>query len=164
MQVFCMVPKYFCSHKSQKAAKMTTTIQFCVCVCVCEEDWPWANICANLPLFYLGCCCSVAWWVLLGPCPGSREPQAAEVEHVNLIKHYATGPAPRYFCFKDRIWLEVGKGKIAAPHTLLWRIQNLNILLKAHLARCSKILKFCTLFESKQYITFPGIYTKKKKN
>ena len=37
---------------------------------VCEEDCPWGNICANLPLFYVGCHHSVAWWAVLGPCLG----------------------------------------------------------------------------------------------
>ena len=33
-----------------------------------EEDCCWANIYANHPLFYVGCCHSMAWWVVLGPC------------------------------------------------------------------------------------------------
>ena len=41
-------------------------------LCVCEEDWPSANICANLPLFYVGRCHSVAWQVLLRPRPESE--------------------------------------------------------------------------------------------
>ena len=40
--------------------------------CVCVWDWPWANICANLPLFYVGCHHSMAWPVVLGPCLGSE--------------------------------------------------------------------------------------------
>ena len=56
----------------------------------CEEDWPWANIqcqsssfclrkivaeltsCANLPLFYVGCHHSMAWWEVLGLHPESE--------------------------------------------------------------------------------------------
>ena len=34
--------------------------------------WPWANISANLPLFYVGWCHSVAWSVVLCPRPGSE--------------------------------------------------------------------------------------------
>ena len=37
-----------------------------------EEDCWWTNICANRPLFYVGCHHSVAWWVVLGPRPGSN--------------------------------------------------------------------------------------------
>ena len=68
-----------------------------VCVCVWEreskweKDWPWANICcqsssfclrkivahwanicASLPLFYMGCHHSMAWWAVLGLCPRSK--------------------------------------------------------------------------------------------
>ena len=58
--------------------------RYLVCVCVCEEDWPWANIYDNLPPFYVGCCHSVAWWAVLGPCPfGTCKPQATKVEHAN---------------------------------------------------------------------------------
>ena len=38
----------------------------------CKEDCHWANVCANLPLFYVGCHHSMAWWVVLGPCLGSE--------------------------------------------------------------------------------------------
>ena len=35
-----------------------------------EEDWPWANICANLPLFlYVGHCYSMAWWAVCKSSP-----------------------------------------------------------------------------------------------
>ena len=39
----------------------------CCGISFCEEDRPWANICDNLPLFYVGCCHSVVWWALLSP-------------------------------------------------------------------------------------------------
>ena len=52
-----------------------------------EEDRPWANIYAHLPLLYLWAAChSMAWYVVCRSMPGIRtgEPQATEVEHVNL--------------------------------------------------------------------------------
>ena len=36
------------------------------------KDYCWANICANLPPFYLGCHHSVARWAVLGLCLGSK--------------------------------------------------------------------------------------------
>ena len=68
-------------------------------VCVCEEDCCWANICANFPLFYVGCyhgmVCLDKWcWVhaqdpslwTLGHWSGERE-----------LNHYTTGPiSPSY--------------------------------------------------------------------
>ena len=36
------------------------------------KDCPWANICANLPLLDVGCCHSMAWWMVLGLRPGSE--------------------------------------------------------------------------------------------
>ena len=38
-----------------------------------EEDWPWANIRAHLPLLYMwDACHSTAWQVVLWPHPGSK--------------------------------------------------------------------------------------------
>ena len=38
-----------------------------------KEDWPWANICAHLPLLYMwDTCHSMAWRAVLGPHPGSE--------------------------------------------------------------------------------------------
>ena len=38
-----------------------------------EDDWPWANIHAYLPLFYMwDPCHSMAGWVCIGLCPGSE--------------------------------------------------------------------------------------------
>ena len=42
------------------------------CVFFGEEDWPWANIYANLLLPYVECHHSVAWPVVLGLHPGSE--------------------------------------------------------------------------------------------
>ena len=38
-----------------------------------EEDWPWANICAHLPLFCMWDA-TTAWFdkQCVGPCPGSK--------------------------------------------------------------------------------------------
>ena len=52
-----------------------------------EEDWPWANICAHLPLLYLwDTYHSMAWQEVCRSPLGiwTGEPQAAKVEHVNL--------------------------------------------------------------------------------
>ena len=53
----------------------------CILFCVCEEDWHWANICANLPLFYVGCCQSVAWQAMLGLCLGSEPANPRPPKH-----------------------------------------------------------------------------------
>ena len=52
-----------------------------------EEDWPWANIHAHLPLLFMCGMPTTAWrakqcYVRTGI--GTGEPQDAEVEHVNL--------------------------------------------------------------------------------
>ena len=52
-----------------------------------EEDWPWANIHAHLPLLYMwDACHSMAWWAVRRSAPGiqTSEPQAAEAENTNL--------------------------------------------------------------------------------
>ena len=38
----------------------------------CEEDCCWANICANLPVFNVGCRHSMAWWTVLRQSLGSE--------------------------------------------------------------------------------------------
>ena len=53
-----------------------------------EEDWPWANICAHLPLLYMwDACHSMAWQAVSRSIPGIQtgEPRAAEAMHANLI-------------------------------------------------------------------------------
>ena len=56
------------------------------CVCVYEEDWLWANICASLPLFYVGCCHSMAWRAVCRSVPEIQpwKPWTTEAEHANL--------------------------------------------------------------------------------
>ena len=52
-----------------------------------EEDWPWANICAHLPLFYTwDACHSVAWQAVHRSVPGIQtgESQVAAAECVYL--------------------------------------------------------------------------------
>ena len=52
-----------------------------------EEDWPWAHICAHLPLLYMwDACHSMACQAVHRSVAGiwTGEPQAAKVEHVNL--------------------------------------------------------------------------------
>ena len=67
-----------------------------VCVCVCEEDCHWANMCANLPLFYVGCHHSVAWWTVLGLCPGSELTLnlTGHWSGAQELNYYTTGLAP----------------------------------------------------------------------
>ena len=53
-----------------------------------EEDWPWANICAHLPPFYMwDACHSMAWQAACRSALRIQtlEPQATKVEHANLI-------------------------------------------------------------------------------
>ena len=52
-----------------------------------KKYWPWANICANLPLLLrVGCCHSIAWWAVCRSAPGiwTHEPQSVEAECANL--------------------------------------------------------------------------------
>ena len=52
-----------------------------------EEDWPWANIHAHLPLLYMwDACHSMAWQAVRRSPPGlqTSEPQAGKAECVNL--------------------------------------------------------------------------------
>ena len=58
----------------------------CVCVCVCEEDGPWANICASLPLLRVWD--AITAWLdeqCIGPCLGSepvnRQSGACKLNH-----------------------------------------------------------------------------------
>ena len=75
-------------------SKMSSGAKICLCwhfyilniLCVCEEDWPWANICASLPLFCMWDIHSMASWAVRRSAPGlwTCKPQAAETEHANL--------------------------------------------------------------------------------
>ena len=60
----------------------------------CEEDWPWATIYANLPLFYVGCHHSMAWWAVLGLHPGSEPVNSAQPKQSLRIYwlHHWAGP------------------------------------------------------------------------
>ena len=52
-----------------------------------EEDWPWADIRAHLPLAYMWeAWHSMAWWMVHRSVPGipTGKPQATEGKHVNL--------------------------------------------------------------------------------
>ena len=50
-----------------------------------EEDWPWANIRAHLPLLYMrNACHSTASSALSAPGIRAGEPQATEAEHAHL--------------------------------------------------------------------------------
>ena len=54
---------------------------------VFEEDWPWANIHAHLPLLYMwDACHSIAWQAVHRSAPGIQtgEPRAAKAECANL--------------------------------------------------------------------------------
>ena len=63
-----MTPYYFgCMRKT--GPELTSVANF---LFLLEDDCHWANICANLPLLYVGRRHSVAWWVALGPRPGSE--------------------------------------------------------------------------------------------
>ena len=71
-----------------------------------EEDWPWANICANLLPFDVGCCHSVAWWAALGLWPGSKPVNPSVLKgtmRTQLLRHQA---GSYFFCFNDQflIW------------------------------------------------------------
>ena len=62
------------------------------------EDCRWANICANLPLFYMGCHHSVAWLAVLGPRPRSEPANPGRWSGVHKLNHYATSqPLPSLF-------------------------------------------------------------------
>ena len=83
-------------------------------LCVCKEDWPWANMCANPPLFCLRkigpelmslpILCFVCGFPpqcglisSVGPCWDlNHKPWAAQVERTKL-NHYATLGWPQYF-------------------------------------------------------------------
>ena len=76
-----------------------------------EEDWPWANIHAHLPLLYMGHRHSMAQQAVQRCTPGIRtgEPRAAAAERVHLTA-CATRLAPtNYNYFLLRFLLEVGE-------------------------------------------------------
>ena len=73
-----------------------------------EEDWPWANICTNLPLFRMwDASHSMAWWAVCRSTPRTQtcESQAAKVELVNLT----TRPlgCPLATIFKGKILMKI---------------------------------------------------------
>ena len=60
-----------------------------------EEDWPWANIHAHLPLLYMGDVCHImAWSAVHRTTPRIRagKPWAAEAGHANLTASPLGGP------------------------------------------------------------------------
>ena len=62
-----------------------------------EEDWPWADIHARLPLLYMwDACYSMAWQVVCRSTPRiwTGEPWAAKAEHVN----FAVPPGQPLLC------------------------------------------------------------------
>ena len=64
-----------------------------------EEDWPWANIRAHLPLLYMwDAYHSVVWQAV--PCP-HFEPWATEAKHVNLITALPGQPLHTRFQFSQ---------------------------------------------------------------
>ena len=78
-----------------------------------EEDWPWANICAHLPLLYMwdayhSMACQVVPCLHQGSEPG--EPWAAKAEHAHLTAAPRAGPRTYWF------WTD--------PQ-FLWRIFNI---------------------------------------
>ena len=68
-----------------------------------EEDCCWANICANLPLFCVGCQHSLTWWVVLSPRTGSELVNPGLPSGLHELNHYATRPALLDFFFRWRI-------------------------------------------------------------
>ena len=73
-----------------------------------EKDCLWANICANLPLFfYVGCHHSMAWRAMCKSVSGiqTREPWAAKVECVNLTTVPSGWPLPGPIFTQISTWL-----------------------------------------------------------
>ena len=75
-------------------------------VCI-RKSGPELTSVANLPLLYVGCPESMAWWVVLCPHPGSEpaNPQAAEVQYVKL----ATTPQhwPLTLVSAESFWIQL---------------------------------------------------------
>ena len=65
----------------------------------CEEDWPWANTCAHLPLFYVGRHHSMVWWEVLGPHLGSEPWTLGHQSRAPELNHYATRLASRFLFY-----------------------------------------------------------------
>ena len=87
-------PSFFCvCEEDQPCANICQSSSF-----FAEEDWPWANTHAHLPLLHMGCRNSTACQEVHRCTPGSKagirtgEPQAAAVECVHLTA-CATGLA-----------------------------------------------------------------------
>ena len=65
-----------------------------------EEDWPWANIHAHLPLLYMwDTCHSMAWQTVYSFTPGiqTRKPQATEAVRTNLTASHWAGRCGQSF-------------------------------------------------------------------
>ena len=100
-----------------------------------EEDWPWANICAHLPLLYVwDTCHSVAWWVVCGSVPRiwTCEALAAKAKCVNLTA-MPQGQSPSYFKFLHikswwiHLWYIHPLGSCYLPSTTP-RLENNDVL------------------------------------
>ena len=74
--------RFFCFEEdSSELTSATNPLRFA------EEDGPWANIHAPLPLLYIwDGCHSMAWQAVRTSAPriGASEPEAAETERANL--------------------------------------------------------------------------------
>ena len=68
----------------------------------CEEDCHQANICANLPLLYVGLCHSVVLWVVPGLCLGSEpvNPGTWKQSTQTQPLHHPAGPYISFHGFK----------------------------------------------------------------
>ena len=67
-----------------------------------EEDCPWANICANIPLF-----CMWAWWVMCRSVPRIWTYEPWCQSGARELNYYTTRPAPRpYNILELLFWLK----------------------------------------------------------
>ena len=69
-----------------------------------EGDWPWANICASLPLFYMwDACHNMACYAVRRSAPRiqTSKPRAAEAERANLTA--APLGWPLFFFLRDQM-------------------------------------------------------------
>ena len=74
-----------------------------------EEDWPWANICCqSLSFFYEGCCHSMAWWAVLGPCLGSElaNPRLQKKCTQTQPRHHQANPLVNQLLTQLKAWLQ----------------------------------------------------------
>ena len=79
-------------------------------LCVCEEDCSWANICANLPLFSVGCRHCMAWWTVCRSLPGIRTHELWVSQNgAHELNHYASRVAPSCFTFNCNFYFENSK-------------------------------------------------------